>query len=184
MEIPGDNPVPGGDAQFVTPQALGEPGNRRFRIVVVVDNMTWMLWMEKQQVQALGLAMEQILEFMPANNAMPDWALQDTQYDEGTDLQFRVGRIEMGFDAADNQVVVAAHDISRDDMDDSDAVPDMRFRMSLQLARAFSEAAADLMTKGRPLCPMCGLPKEEGHVCPEQNGHLPYDLDDPFIDLS
>jgi len=176
-----NNPIPGGDAQFVTPQALGEPGQRRFRIVVVIDGMTWILWMEKQQVQALGLAMEQILEFMPVRNALPDWALQDTEYDEHTDLQFRVGRIEMGFDATDNQVVIAAHDIAQED---PDAQPDMRFRMSLQMARAFSEEAAELVAKGRPLCPMCGLPREEGHVCPEQNGHLPYDLDDPFIDLS
>lgn len=181
MDIPGNNPIPGGDAQFVTPQALGEPGQRRFRIVVVVEGMTWILWMEKQQVQALGLAMEQILEFMPLRNALPDWALQDTEYDEHTDLQFRVGRIEMGFDATDSQVVIAAHDIAQEDMD---AEPDMRFRMSLQMARAFSEEAAELVSQGRPLCPMCGLPREEGHVCPEQNGHLPYDLDDPFIDLS
>ncbi len=181
MDIPGNNPIPGGDAQFVAPQALGEPGRRRFRIVVVVEGMTWMLWMEKQQVQALGLAMEQILEFMPLRNALPDWVLQETDYDEDTDLQFRVGRIEMGFDAGDSQVVIAAHDIAQDDMD---ADPDLRFRMSLQMARAFSEEASELMTKGRPLCPMCGLPKEEDHVCPEQNGHLPYDLDDPFIDLS
>ena len=181
MDIPGNNPIPGGDAQFVTPQALGEPGSRRFRIVVVVEGMTWMLWMEKQQVQALGLAMEQILEFMPLRNALPDWALQQIDYDEDTDLQFRVGRIEMGFDAGDSQVVIAAHDIAQED---DDADPDLRFRMSLQLARAFSEEASELMTKGRPLCPMCGLPKEQDHVCPEQNGHLPYDLDDPFIDLS
>lgn len=176
-----NNPIPGGDAQFVTPQALGEPGQRRFRIVVVIDGMTWILWMEKQQVQALGLAMEQVLEFMPVRNVLPDWALQETEYDEQTDLQFRVGRIEMGFDATDSQVVIAAHDIEQED---PDAQPDMRFRMSLQMARAFSEEAADLVSKGRPLCPMCGNPREEGHICPEQNGHLPYDLDDPFIDLS
>ena len=64
METPGNSPVPGGDAQYVAPQALGEPGDRRFRIVVVIDGITWILWMEKQQVQALGMAMEQILDFM------------------------------------------------------------------------------------------------------------------------
>lgn len=181
METPGSTPVPGGDAQYVAPQALGEPGDRRFRIVVVVNGITWILWMEKQQVQALGMAMEQILEFMPVRSAIPDWALQESEFDEATDLQFRVGRIEMGFDAGDNQVIVAAHDIQQED---PDAAPSVRFRMSLQMARAFSEEAADLMTKGRPLCPMCGLPKEVDHICPEQNGHLPYDLDDPFIDLN
>lgn len=181
MENPGNTPVPGGDAQFVAPQALGEPGDRRFRIVVVIDGITWILWMEKQQVQALGMAMEQILEFMPMRASLPDWVLNEAAIDEATDLQFRVGRIEMGFDAEVNQVIVAAHDIMQEDMD---AAPSVRFRINLQMARSFSEEAADLMTKGRPLCPMCGLPKERDHVCPEQNGHLPYDLDDPFIDLN
>ncbi len=181
MENPGHTPIPGGEAQFVEPQALGEPGNRRFRIVVVINGITWILWMEKQQVQALGLAMEQILEYLPLNQALPDWAMNQSEYDEHTDLQFRVGRIEMGFDAGDNQVVIAAHDIQQEDMEGQ---PSVRFRMNLQMARAFSEESADLMTRGRPLCPMCGLPKEDGHVCPEQNGHLPYDLDDPFIDLT
>lgn len=180
METPGKNPVPGGNAQFVAPEAIGEPGKRRFRIVAVIDGMTWVLWMEKQQVQALGLAIEQVLEYMPAGSAIPDWALDDTVYDDETDLQFRVGRIEMGFDAAENQVVIAAHDIQDDD---SDAQPGVRFRLTMQLARTFSEEAADLMTQGRALCPMCGLPMEEGHICPEQNGHLPYDQSDPFIDL-
>lgn len=180
METPGNTPVPGGEAQYVTPQALGEPGDRRFRIVVVIDGITWILWMEKQQVQALGLAMEQILEFMPALGGLPDWALRGVEFDDQTDLQFRVGRIEMGFDSGDQQVILAAHDVQQEDMD---AAPSVRFRMSLQMARAFSEEASDLMTRGRPLCPMCGMPREDGHVCPEQNGHLPYDLDDPFIDL-
>lgn len=181
METPGNIPVPGGDAQYVTPQALGEPGDRRFRVVVVVNGVTWILWMEKQQVQALGMAMEQILDFIPGHTAFPDWTVAESEIDESTDLQFRVGRIEMGFDATDNHVIIAAHDIQQEDMD---AAPSIRFRMSLQMARMFSEEAADLMTKGRPLCPMCGLPREEGHICPEQNGHLPYDLDDPFIDLN
>ncbi|MCO5215077.1 MAG: DUF3090 domain-containing protein [Thermomicrobiales bacterium] len=179
MQNPGE--VPGGDAQLVVPQAIGEPGKRRFRIVAVINGLTWILWMEKQQVQALGLAMEQILEYIPSHNDLPDWALPTPEIDEHTDLQFRVGRIEMGFDAGDRQVVIAAHDIQDEDMH---SAPDVRFRFPLQMARAFAEAASELMNKGRPLCPMCGMPKDEEHVCPEQNGHLPYDLDDPFVDLT
>lgn len=171
--------IPGGDARLVIPQALGEPGKRRFRIVVVVSGLTWILWMEKQQVQALGLAMEQILEYIPVRE--PEWTVEGDVIDEDSDLQFRVGRIEMGFDSNDQVVVIAAHDIQQEEMD---ASPNLRFRMTLPMARAFAEETADLMNKGRPICPMCGMPKEDEHVCPEQNGHLPYDLDDPFVELT
>lgn len=180
MENPSHDSSFAEHAQFVWPQALGEPGQRRFRIVVVANGLTWMLWMEKQQVQALGLAFEQMFEVLPVRGSWPDWVLNSADYDEETDLQFRVGRLEMGFDSGEGVVVIAAHDIQQDDME---AAPNLRFRMTMDMARAFSDEAAELMSKGRPLCPMCGLPRDAEHVCPEQNGHLPLDLDDPFLDL-
>ena len=50
-----------GDALAVTVEAIGEPGKRRFRLMAIVGGDTHIVWMEKQQVQALGLALEQVL---------------------------------------------------------------------------------------------------------------------------
>lgn len=43
-------------------EAIGEPGQRRFRLIAGVGLDLVSLWMEKEQLQALGLAIEQLLE--------------------------------------------------------------------------------------------------------------------------
>lgn len=162
---------------MIRAEALGEPGSRRFRIVAVILGETYILWMEKQQVQALGLAIEQLVEHlpMPGPGATPESAV----YDEGTTNQFRVGRIEIAFDEAVSQIVVAAHDIEQEEGEES---PTLAIRITRLQANDVARQAADLMTQGRPLCPMCGQPMDAGiHVCPEQNGHLPLTFDDELF---
>jgi len=48
----------------------------------------------------------------------------------------------------------------------------LRVRISPGAARAFAQRALQLVSSGRPPCPLCGLPLDaSGHVCPRQNGH-------------
>ena len=53
------------DAERIQVEAIGEPGDRRFRLLSIVNGQTYAVWMEKQQVQALGLALEQMLARLP-----------------------------------------------------------------------------------------------------------------------
>lgn len=171
--------TPGGDAQMLRAEALGEPGQRRFRLVAVIDGETYVLWMEKQQVQALGLALEQLVEHLPPS---PGFSTGDPTafVDENTRNQFRVGRIEIAFDESLEQIVLGAHDIEQGDLDGR---PTLLIRISRELGRALSEEAAELVAKGRPICPMCGSSMDAGktHVCPQQNGHLPLTFDDEMF---
>lgn len=148
-------------------------------MVTVIDGETFILWMEKQQMQALGLAIEQLIEHVPAE---PGLGVSDPGFgivDEETRHQFRVGRIEIAFDESIEQIIVAVHDMEDDDGDD---VPTLAIRISRSQGRELAEAAAEVVSKGRPLCPMCGMPMEpEGHVCPQQNGHLPLFMGDDFV---
>lgn len=174
-----DQGNPGGDAQALRVEALGEPGQRRFRIVAVINDETYILWMEKQQVQALGMAVEQLIEHLPDD---PVLGMLDDQFvaiNEQSRNQFRVGRIEIAFDESIAQIVIVAHDIEQDS---PDAPPTLSIRISRSQGRALSRDAEDLVARGRPMCSMCGSPMEsEGHVCPQQNGHLPLSLDDEFV---
>ena len=165
------------DVQQLKAEALGEPGQRRFRLLVVVDDETWIIWMEKQQMQALGLALAQILE--QASRPQPDLAAGNApdSIDDSTVNQFRLGRVELGFDETDDSLVMVAHDFQAEDDD-----PGLNMRFTQAQARSFIHDAAALAAAGRPMCPMCGHPKDpKGHVCPEQNGHLPLKLDDTML---
>lgn len=157
-------------------EALGEPGQRRFRLIVVVAGETCIIWMEKQQMQALGLAVDQILQQSNSGGTSLDGGSVPGLFDEDTSNQFRLGRVELGYVEDDGSIVINAYDMQ----DDEGAGFSMRFTRA-QARELIGEAAA-LVAAGRPICPMCGQPIEQGgHVCPEQNGHLPLPIDDIYL---
>lgn len=162
------------DAERIQVEAIGEPGSRRFRLLSIVNGQTYAIWMEKQQVQALGLALEQMLERLPdAGLVLPDNPGL-AEFDRETRKQFRVGRMELGYDESEDRIVVVAHDLNS--QDDADAA--FACRMTREQARDLSAEAAAVVAAGRPRCTMCGEPMDpEGHVCPQQNGHFRHDLE-------
>jgi uncharacterized repeat protein (TIGR03847 family) len=174
------------DAQRLRTEAIGDPGQRRFRLLVVVEGETTIVWMEKQQLQALGLALEQMLEQLPDRGPELGASSIPGEFDVETRRQFRAGRMELGYDERRDRLVIVAHDIDEadDDSDDADAViggrdEGQRFacRITREQARELSADAAAVVAAGRPRCTMCGAPMGPGpHVCPQQNGHLPHEL--------
>jgi uncharacterized repeat protein (TIGR03847 family) len=47
-----------------------------------------------------------------------------------------------------------------------------RLWAGLPQMRALSRAAQEVVSQGRPICPLCGQPIDpEGHFCPRSNGH-------------
>jgi uncharacterized repeat protein (TIGR03847 family) len=163
-----------GDAQRLSVEALGEPGQRRFRLLAMIEGTTHIVWLEKQQVFALGRALEQVLESLPDVGPEEETFGPPTAFDTDTPSQFRAGRMELGFDETRNRLVVIAHDIETGEEE-----PRLTVRISRSQARDFSAEAAAVVSAGRPLCPLCGQPiGPEPHVCPEQNGHLPHAADE------
>lgn len=157
-------------------EALGEPGQRRFRLIVVVQGETCIIWMEKQQMQALGLAVGQVLQQSEGMGTGIESAEIPGLFDEESPNQFRLGRVELGFVDDDGSVMINAYDMQ----DDEASGFSMRFSRSQ--ARELSSEAAALAAAGRPICPMCGQPIDAGgHVCPEQNGHLPLSIDGEYF---
>lgn len=163
-----------GDAQRLSVEAIGEPGQRRFRLLAIVEGATYIVWLEKQQVFALGRAIEQVLESLPDVGPGDDAASPPTEFDTETSSQFRAGRMELGFDESRDRLVVIAHDIETEEEE-----PRLTVRITRSQARDFSAEAAAVVSAGRPLCPLCGRAMgPEPHVCPEQNGHLPHAIDE------
>ncbi len=166
------------DAQRVRVEALGEPGQRRFRLIALVGGETTVVWMEKQQLQALGIALDQMLDQLPDRGPELDTPDVPLPFDTETRRQFRVGRMELGYDDRNNRLVWVAHDIQDDD-DDEEGTGRFSCRFTRAQARELSVDAASVVAAGRPRCTMCGAPMNPGHhVCPQQNGHLPLALDD------
>ncbi|MCC6704591.1 MAG: DUF3090 family protein [Thermomicrobiales bacterium] len=166
-----------GSASRVMVEAIGEPGSRRFRLVALIDGETAVLWMEKQQLQALGLALGQVLESISESPGLIAAASSIGGFDFNTRRQFRVGRIELGFDEPNDRLVLVAHDLEAPDTNQ------IVCRLSRDQAREISVDADTIVNAGRPICPLCLDPMGPGpHVCPGMNGHFPIHADDSLLE--
>lgn len=171
-----------GDASRVRAEALGVPGSRRFRLLAILDGVTHVIWLEKQQLQALGIALDQVLEQLTGDGPRLGSAALPIEYDADSRFQFRAGRMELGFDEATDHLIVSAHDIEAEDAEDTPAR--LTARITRAQARDLVGEIETLVASGRPRCPLCSRPMEPtGHVCPQQNGHLPHDVDEDDLEV-
>jgi len=166
-----------GEASQVMVEAIGEPGARRFRLVARIELETVVLWMEKQQLQALGMALGQVLETIADDTPSLSGPEGIASFNLETRQQFRVGRMELGYDEPNDRLVMIAHDI------DDPGQPRVTCRVTRRQARDISNDAEEIVSAGRPLCPLCLEPMGPGpHVCPGMNGHLPIHDEDALLE--
>lgn len=153
------------------PDAVGIPGQRRFRLVVQNDQDTAFLWLEKEQLQALGLAVDQLLTPVKAIWTREGEAISvasNRSFDGSASVELQVGRLGLGFDENTNEYILVAHDVESD----ADDPPSFQCRCPRAVISRLSESIASLTSAGRPRCPVCGSPLDDStHFCPGSNGH-------------
>lgn len=165
-----------GTARQIDARAHGEPGGRTFQLRVLAgDGQSASLWMEKQQLQALSLALTQLLAQLD-QQAQPGREVQG--FPEPPDHDFRVGRMAIGFDTATNTVVLHVFREGRDDEEDE---PDVLVRVAEKDCASLNTTLQEIISAGRPTCPLCGASMDAGgHVCIRTNGHSKQPIpDDP-----
>lgn len=159
----------------VAGEAVGQPGRRQFRLCLLSStNEFASCWMEKEQLSALGEALEQGLRDQqyehrprPMDDVEPPPA-----FPLNTDLDFRVGRLSIGIDPGDRIIQVTVGD--RLDPASADSV-EVKASFGFEQAFALATEIRTVVAAGRPLCPLCTAPMDpEGHVCVKQNGHHPH----------
>lgn len=109
-------------------EAIGQPGQRRFRIALATDTESAFLWLEKQQMQALGLAFEQILtQLQTIQIAIPGTAEESAAPADALGLhEYYAARLAVGYDEQRKMITIFVHepDTAEDDP------PDFIWRMS------------------------------------------------------
>lgn len=168
------------EADWATVGAVGEPGQRTFYIQARQGEQLLTLKLEKQQVAALSQFLGEILADLPA----PDDAATagSEALVEPVLAEWAVGSIQLSYDAPADRVVLLAEEIGDDDDDDvplSDQPLAGRGAARIGMTRASAaliiRVGAELVTAGRPTCPLCGRPMDpQGHSCPRTNGHRPH----------
>ena len=156
-------------------EAIGRPGQRTFRLILGNERgETAVLWIEKEQLQALGEAIDRLLAHLnPRQLKRLDTAPRAPDpagplLDAPT-IEFKIGQLALGYEAEERLCLLQAHDIEGD----PEGPATFRALIRRSQFRRLSGQIAGIVATGRPLCTMCGLPLSGGpHFCPPSNGHL------------
>ena len=122
-----------GVARGIDCQAFGQPGQRTFRLRVVgAEAQSASLWMEKEQMQALSLAIKQMLGQLEYNQEPPPPDVGE--FPNVAEHDFRVGRMGMGFNPSDRTVVLYTYELGVEDEE-----PHLRIERRTDLVRRILE---------------------------------------------
>lgn len=162
------NPV-----MHITTDAIGPPGQRVFYLQAGQEDTLVTLVLEKDQVQALAISVEQMLEELEKRSPQGVGEIElISQYDlvlrEPIEPLFRVGQMGLGYDEDNDLLIVVAQELTDEDEEMSVA----RFWATRAQMKALSEHSLRVVEAGRPTCPLCDSPIDsDGHFCPRRNGH-------------
>ncbi|MCB0157287.1 MAG: DUF3090 domain-containing protein [Caldilineaceae bacterium] len=169
------NPV-----QHLIADAVGEPGRRTFFIQGRADTELVSLVLEKQEVANLAISVMQLLEDLeekyPDLTPLAKRKFQSLHAEQPIDPKFRVGQLILGYDEDNDMIWLIAKALVVKESGaivdpDEEEVPSVRFVATRDQMHRMSEHALEVVSAGRPQCPLCGRPIDrEGHFCPRTDG--------------
>jgi uncharacterized repeat protein (TIGR03847 family) len=158
-----------GRASSVDAEAIGQPGQRRFRLLVRSDAGAAAVWMEKQQLDAIGIWLNESLERLDKEQPSSEADEEPSPFGAIFDLDFRASQIGLGYAEDANLFAIQAYDSDSALQSQS---PTFRCFLSRGQCRVLARKIAAVVAGGRPICPLCESPMDpSGHVCPKANGH-------------
>jgi uncharacterized repeat protein (TIGR03847 family) len=150
----------------VNADAVGEPGNRRFRLLVEAEYGDACLWMEKQQLFQLATAIQRLISTSNATPTDEPVAMPERSGDQS--FEFQVGQLMVNEESRGSILQLQAKDQEEGDI----GAPTLGTLIDLDQLKALSVEALRVCSSGRPRCPLCGVPMgPEGHQCVRTNGY-------------
>lgn len=178
-----------GRVELLDAESIGEPGNRRFRIFARSPRGTASLWIERDQLDVLSIAIDKILAQISGGEVLRPEAMASvpippgapTNFPDTPDVEFQVLSMQIGYDPDQDMILLRAAPLELIEQDGEVIVredPEPLFSGFMTRAQAtrLSSHIIGIMASGRPRCPFCQNPMEPGHICAKQNGYHPIGL--------
>ena len=179
-----------GLAKLVGADAVGQPGQRRFRLFVLGQSpaLSAVMWLEKEQLNNLSLALDRVLAQLSEGRILrteaqagpPPLPLEmPATFPKRPDYEFQIGRLLLNYEEnRDLLVLIAVPMEIRTEAREQDPriflleEDALSFLFTLEQAHELTRSIAVLVSSGRPVCPLCHTPLDGGpHACVKQNGH-------------
>jgi uncharacterized repeat protein (TIGR03847 family) len=178
-----------GRAHLFDAEAVGEPGNRRFRLFARSHTLTAGLWLEREQLEQLSIAIDRLLARLSGGEilrpeAMAHIAAPPTAPDDfpaHPDLEFQISSMQLGYDPDHDLILLRAAPLELIErkgelLVNEDAEPLFSVLLTRAQATRLSSHLLSILASGRPRCPYCNQPMESRHICEKQNGYHPASL--------
>ena len=156
----------------LTPESIGEPGQRTFKITATSSRGEAIVWMEKEQLFQIGVSVKQLTatrkepsqpaEFVPDSPAGPFPIA----------AEFKTGELALKHDGASDVFTLEAKSGESDEENPSTEPDSVQFSFTRRLGEQMADKALEIVAAGRRPCPLCGGPiNPDGHFCVKVNGH-------------
>lgn len=160
-----------GNALSVDAEAVGQPGQRRFRLLVLAGNGAASVWMEKEQLSGIGAWVGEVLLRLEQGEPSNEPNVEPLPFPEEFMVDFRAAQLALGYVEDQDTFAIQAFDTP---VESDDQSPTFRCFLSRAQARSLAAKIDQVVAAGRPLCPLCDLPMDpDGHKCIRGNGHRP-----------
>src|SRR5579859_5980307 len=176
-----------GPVRVLGADAVVQPGQRRFRLFAQSALGSAIMWMEKEELANLSLALDQSLALLTEGQVLrteasvgeqPEPISLPADFPRIPNYDFQVGQMKLSFDDHTDlfglrvtplEIVGGGaqepHFILREE-------EGISFLFTQQEARDLARAITTIVTAGRPVCPLCHAPLDGSpHACVKQNGH-------------
>lgn len=168
-------------------EAVGQPGQRRFRLFAASPRGTVIMWMEKEYLNNLSLTIDhalaqisegQILRTEAQVGGLAATKGMPTDFPGRPDHEFQVGQIGLTYEERTSMFMLTGMPVDIILEPGQDPIAHVReddaisIRFTQQQAHDLTGSINALVASGRPVCPLCHTPLDGGpHACVKQNGH-------------
>lgn len=159
------------EVTYLSVFVVGAPGKRTF-FLIVGQNKEWVrVWMEKEQLEALAVAIDQFLLTLSQKHLISSpeaegAALPDDVPTGMPSAELEIEQITLGFNQKRAALDFLAHGLGP--RKEEQAV--LQCRTTLAQLKKLGDQARSICAAGRPRCVLCGGPIDPaGHICPMNN---------------
>ena len=172
--LPEDQHVDLGLVDSIDVETFGQPGQRTFNVTAVSARGRAVVWLEKNLLLQLTLAIRQLLEQRKPPSSPAVYVPEYAHTGDPVSVEFKSSDMSLRYDETSDVFTMEAIEPGDRDDEDSDQEEQVvvQFSFGRSAADRLSGEGQKIVASGRPFCPYCHAPiNPDGHICPRSNGH-------------